>query len=84
LEPVLTSLDIRNLVITGVTTNVCVETTARDAGQRDYHVHVLSDATAEFEQGRHDHALGVIAFMFGWVNTVDDVLVAWDVTRTST
>lgn len=84
LEPVLTSLDIRNLVITGVTTNVCVETTARDAGQRDYHVHVLSDATAEFEQARHDHALGAIAFMFGWVNTVDDVLVAWDVTRTST
>ena len=77
LEPVLTSLGVRNLVVAGVTTNICVETTARDAGQRDYHVHVVSDATAEFEKDRHDHALGTIAFMFGWVNTVDEVLESW-------
>ena len=77
LEPVLTSLGVRNLVMAGVTTNICVETTARDAGQRDYHVHVVSDATAEFEKERHDHALGTLGFMFGWVNTVDEVLEGW-------
>ena len=77
LEPVLTSLGIRNLVITGVTTNICVETTARDAGQRDYQVHVVSDATAEFEKERHDHALNTIGFIFGWVNTMDEVLAGW-------
>ena len=77
LEPVLTSLGVRNLVMAGVTTNICVETTARDAGQRDYHVHVVSDATAEFEKERHDHALGTLGFMFGWVNTVDEVLAGW-------
>jgi ureidoacrylate peracid hydrolase len=80
LEPVLTSLDVRNLVITGVTTNVCVESTARDAGQRDYHVHVVSDATAEWEEVRHQHALDVLGFMFGWVNTTEEVLVGWHVT----
>lgn len=77
LEPVLTSQGIRNLVIGGVTTNICVETTARDAGQRDYRVHVVSDATAEFETARHEHALNTIGFTFGWVTTVDDVVSAW-------
>ncbi|TDC54300.1 cysteine hydrolase [Actinomadura sp. KC345] len=77
LEPVLTNLGIRSLVICGVTTNICVETTARDAGQRDYYVHVVSDATAEFDQARHEHALTGIGFLFGWINTVDDVLTAW-------
>ncbi|WP_395103800.1 cysteine hydrolase family protein [Actinomadura sp. SCN-SB] len=77
LEPVLTGLGVRSLVIAGVTTNICVESTARDAGQRDYRVHVISDATAEFEKSRHDHALNTIGFAFGWVNTVDDVVRAW-------
>jgi ureidoacrylate peracid hydrolase len=81
LEPVLTSLDVRNLVIAGVTTNICVETTARDAGQRDFHVHVVSDASAEWEDAKHEHALGTIGFMFGWVNTVDEVLAGWQVER---
>lgn len=77
LEPVLTSQGIRSLVIAGVTTNICVETTARDAGQRDYRVHVVSDACAEFEQARHDHALTAISLMFGWVTDVDEAVRAW-------
>lgn len=77
LEPVLTNLGIRSLIIAGVTTNVCVETTARDAGQRDYRVHVIRDATAEFDPARHEHALTAIGFIFGWVTTVDEVLAAW-------
>ena len=77
LEPILDSLGIRSLVICGVTTNICVETTARDAGQRDYYTHVISDATAEFDKDRHEHALTGVGFLFGWVNTVDDVLRAW-------
>lgn len=77
LEPILTGLGIRNIVMCGVTTNICVETTARDAGQRDYRVHVASDATAEYEQARHDHALTTIGFTFGWVNTVDEIIDGW-------
>jgi ureidoacrylate peracid hydrolase len=83
LEPVLTNLQVRSLVMCGVTTNICVETTARDAGQRDYRVHVISDATAEFEQARHDHALHTIGFTFGWVNRVDDVIASWTSPATS-
>ena len=77
LEPVLTSLGVRQLVIAGVTTNICVETTARDAGQRDYRVHVPADACAEYDVARHDHALTTIGFTFGWVTSVEDVLAHW-------
>lgn len=77
LEPVLTSQDIRSLVLCGVTTNICVETTARDAGQRDYRVHVVADACAEYDQTRHDVALGTMGFAFGWLTSTDEVVSAW-------
>jgi ureidoacrylate peracid hydrolase len=77
LEPFLTSLGVRSLVLAGVTTNICVETTARDAGQRDYRTYVVRDATAEYDQARHEHALTTIGFTFGWVTTVSDVVKAW-------
>lgn len=80
LEPFLTSLGVRSLVLAGVTTNICVETTARDAGQRDYRTYVVSDATAEYDPARHDHALTTIGFTFGWVTTMDDVLAGWGAT----
>lgn len=77
LEPILTSLGVRNLVMTGVTTNMCVETTARDASQRDYRVFVVSDATGELDAARHDMALATLGFGFGAVVTTDDVVDAW-------
>ena len=77
LEPVLTSLGVRDLVICGVTTNMCVETTARDASQRDYRVFVVSDATGEVDRQRHDGALRTIAFGFGGVSSVREVVEAW-------
>lgn len=77
LEPVLTSLGVRDLVMCGVTTNMCVETTARDAGQRDYRTFVVGDACGELDQQRHDVALGTIDFGFGWVLDVGTLESAW-------
>lgn len=77
LEPVLTSLGIQDLVVCGVTTNCCVETTVRDASQRDYHTFVVSDAVAEYERDRHDAALKSMGMLFARVVQVDDVLGAW-------
>jgi ureidoacrylate peracid hydrolase len=39
------------IIITGICTNVCCETTAREAGMRDYHVFFMSDATETFPIG---------------------------------
>jgi ureidoacrylate peracid hydrolase len=77
LEPLLTSLQVRSLVMCGVTTNMCVETSARDASQRDYRTYVVSDATGEVDQARHEHALQTIGFGFGWVTTTADVEQSW-------
>jgi len=46
LELILRSHDIDTVIITGIATNVCCETTAREASVRDFHVFFLSDATA--------------------------------------
>lgn len=77
LEPVLKGLAIEDLVVCGVTTNCCVETTVRDASQRDYHTFVVGDAVAEYEQDRHEAALKSMGMLFARVVAVDDVLGAW-------
>jgi ureidoacrylate peracid hydrolase len=77
LEPVLNGLGVRNLVICGVTTNICVETTARDAGQRDYGTYVVRDAVAEFTKERNDHALFTIDWSFGQVVELADIENSW-------
>ncbi len=78
-ESYLRSMKIQNLVICGVTTNICVETTARDASQRDYRTFVVSDAVGEVEQDRHDAALKSLGYLFARVLTVAEVLQSWDV-----
>ena len=67
LEPLLRGQGVRSLVVCGVTTSMCVETTVRDASQRDYRTFVVGDATAEFTPERHQHALESIRYGFGWV-----------------
>jgi ureidoacrylate peracid hydrolase len=67
LQAVLDRLEVRTLIVCGVTTNMCVESTVRDAGQRDYRVYVVRDAVGELDPERHEHALRAMAFGFGYV-----------------
>ena len=65
---------IRTLVFTGVATNVCVESSLRDAFHLEYFGVVLEDATA-ITWGRTSSsqaALYNIEKFFGWVATVND------------
>ena len=77
LETLLHGLGIRDLVVCGVTTNCCVETTVRDASQRDYHVFVAQDAVAEYEDDRHAAALKSMGMLFARLVDVSDVLEVW-------
>lgn len=77
LEPLLVGLGIRSVVICGVTTNICVETTAREAHARGYDTYVIADATGEAEPSRYWHALYSIEFLFGTVAMTEDVQRSW-------
>jgi nicotinamidase-related amidase len=74
LDHALRSLGIRSLVIGGVVTNVCVETTARDAADRGYDVVLLDDGCAAFSPEIHEATLLSLQGPFGRVRTSDEVL----------
>jgi len=77
LDLVLRSRGIRTVIMTGVATNVCVETTARQAFLRDYYVVFLNDCTATYEQADHDATLRNIEAFFGEVVSADAVRSCW-------
>jgi ureidoacrylate peracid hydrolase len=76
-ESVLKTLGIKTLIMTGVGTNVCVESTARDGFMLDYNIIFLSDCTATASPGAHEATLSNIRSHFGTVATSDEVLAVW-------
>jgi ureidoacrylate peracid hydrolase len=77
LELVLRSQGIRTVIMTGVATNVCVETTARQAFLKDFYVVFTRDCTATYSQEEHDSALANIDNYFGQVVSSEDVVACW-------
>jgi nicotinamidase-related amidase len=69
LQTVLRSLRIEDLVICGVMTNMCVESTARDAYFRDYRSFIPADATGAPTEEMHCASLLNLAYGFAWVTT---------------
>jgi nicotinamidase-related amidase len=74
LETILRCMKVEDLVITGIMTNMCCESTARDAYYRDYRVFFLADGTGSINEDMHLASLLNLAFGFAWVTTVDDIL----------
>lgn len=77
LESYLQGLGVEEVVVCGVTTNCCVETTVRDAAQRDFRTFVLTDATAEWEPDRQAGALKTMGILFAHLLTTDQLAAAW-------
>ena len=72
LGDLLTSLGVRSLIVTGVTTEVCVHTTVREANDRGYECLVLSDCVGSYFPEFQRVGLQMIAAqggIFGWVAT---------------
>ena len=74
LDAVLRRLGTKQLMVTGCTTSICVESTIRDAMFRDYSCVLLEDCTGEpighdLQRSNHDASLLTIQVLFGWVSS---------------
>ena len=72
LENILTQHGIENLLVCGVTTEVCVNTTVREANDRGYRCVVLVDCCASYFPEFHEMGLKMIKAqggIFGWVSS---------------
>jgi nicotinamidase-related amidase len=82
LQALLQTHGIENLVVCGVTTEVCVNTTVREANDRGYRCVVLADCCASYFPEFHEMGLNMIKAqggIFGWVATSRDVFAAFAV-----
>jgi isochorismate hydrolase len=74
LDKILRSKGIQDLIISGVMTNLCCETTARDAFMRDYRVFFLIDGTATGRREHHLASLKNLGFGFAYLMTCEELI----------
>lgn len=77
LEMLLRVRDIQTVVPCGVATNVCVESTTRDAFMRDFNVVFPRDASASYFPAAHEAALSTIGMHFGEITDVAEITRIW-------
>lgn len=68
---------IDTLVVTGISTDCCVDCTVRDAFHRNYHTFVVSDACATFDDALHTSTLKALQMHCALLTTAAAVVSAW-------
>jgi ureidoacrylate peracid hydrolase len=79
LDLILRSRGIRSLLISGVGTNVCVESTLRDGYMRDYYIVLLEDCVGATDLELHQATLKNVKLHFGTVTKSTEVAKLWSV-----
>ena len=75
LESILRELEVDHIILTGVSTNICVQHTAADAFFRGWEITVVSDATASIDKSTHQYALDYMKNIYGVaVKTTEEVV----------
>jgi nicotinamidase-related amidase len=74
IDHLLRMLDCESLFMTGVSTNMCVETTAREAADRGYAVTMVEDACATTHEDLHHNTMRNFNRLFGKVRSTEEVL----------
>jgi ureidoacrylate peracid hydrolase len=77
LDQLLRSNGIQTIVVCGVATTGCVESTIRDGFMHDYYVVIARDACGDYDVRRHDNALNKLDLSFGTVVPVADIAQRW-------
>lgn len=66
------------LVLAGLTTECCVQSSAWDAFERDFHIFIAEDACAAYEEALHHHALKALQMSAATVVPTDRLIEAWN------
>ncbi|HEY7166241.1 MAG TPA: isochorismatase family cysteine hydrolase [Candidatus Binatia bacterium] len=77
LNTVLKARGIQSVLVCGVATNVCVETTARDAYMFDYYVTMIEDCSAAYDPKLHLSTLENMRRHFGMVAAANEIIDTW-------
>lgn len=77
LDQILRDRAIRTVVVAGVQTHVCVESSLRDASARGYYVVVPRDCVGSFDRDLHDKTLRCVEMHFGEVVDSAELLASW-------
>jgi ureidoacrylate peracid hydrolase len=77
LNTVLKARGIQSILVCGVATNVCVETTARDGYMYDYYVTMIDDCSAAYDAKLHMSTLENIRRHFGLVASSHQIIETW-------
>ena len=76
IDRVLRNLGIKNLIIMGVVTNGCVESSTRSAAELDYGTIVVEDATAAMAAQLHKHSILSMSYKDAVIKSSDQVVLA--------
>jgi ureidoacrylate peracid hydrolase len=79
LDAALRGFNIDTLVVAGLTTECCIDSSVRDAFERDYHAFVVSDATACSEPDLHDATLKALRLNCAKIVTTADIVQSWKI-----
>jgi ureidoacrylate peracid hydrolase len=77
LDTLLRSRGVRTVVITGVSTNACIDSTMRAAFEHEYYVSVPRDGVASWDQALHEATLANVNHRIGITPTVAEILGIW-------
>ncbi|MBI4184719.1 MAG: cysteine hydrolase [Proteobacteria bacterium] len=81
LEFILRNLGIESVIVTGVGTRGCVESTARDAQSRDFYILIPEDTTASQRPEWYEAAILLMRTLYHWVGPSAEIEAAWAAAR---